>query len=156
MRRVRLALTIVSIVLLSACACGRAAKGGVADGGALGEGNVPIAQPGNELPDVHFDFDSSALSEGTRASLGESSRYLLDNPEKKVIVEGHCDERGTAEYNYALGQRRAQSVYDYLRSLGVKGEQMDTVSYGEDVPLNPASNEEAWAMNRRAHFGDAK
>ena len=77
---------------------------------------------------------------------------MLQNEGIKVEVEGHCDERGTNEYNMALGERRATAAADYLRSLGVSGDRMRTVSYGEELPLDPRHNEEAWAKNRRVHF----
>lgn len=153
MRRVRLVLLLTSMVCLSACACWKSAAGGAGSAGdAMGEGNIPLAQPGDELGDINFAFDSSALSSTAKGILTENSQWILDNPESNVVVEGHCDERGTKEYNYALGQRRAQAAYDFLRSLGVKQGQMETISYGEDLPLDPRSSEEAWAKNRRSHF----
>jgi peptidoglycan-associated lipoprotein len=118
----------------------------------MGEGNIPIATPGEELKDAHFSFDSAALSAGAQATLRENAQWLNDNPDVKVVIEGHCDERGTAEYNMALGERRAKAVYDFVRSLGVARERMKTISYGEEMPLDPRSTEDAWAKNRRGHF----
>ena len=80
------------------------------------------------------------------------ARYLLDHPKISVIIEGHCDERGTREYNLVLGEQRALSTRRFLISLGMSPDRLHTVSYGEDKPLDPASNEEAWAKNRRAEF----
>ena len=77
---------------------------------------------------------------------------MFDNPGRNVVVEGHSDERGTSEYNMALGMRRAQSVSDYLRTLGVPRTQLEAASFGEEIPLDPQSNESAWSVNRRAHF----
>ncbi|MCL4143640.1 UNVERIFIED_CONTAM: hypothetical protein GTU68_009338 [Idotea baltica] len=118
----------------------------------MGEGNIPVAEPGRELSDVNFEFNSADLQEEVKEGLRNNSQWLLDNPDTDVVVEGHCDERGTAEYNMALGMRRAQSVYDYMRSLGVDESQMSRVSYGEELPLDPGSSELAWSKNRRAHF----
>jgi len=77
---------------------------------------------------------------------------LSKNPNLKIQIEGHCDERGTAEYNLALGQRRANSAMKYLISLGIPAGRLSTISYGEEKPLDPAHNDEAWAKNRRGHF----
>jgi len=104
------------------------------------------------LQDVHFDLDASALSEEARGILAGNATWLKQNPGVKIQVEGHCDERGTEEYNLALGQRRAQAVKDYLMSLGLEEARLKTISYGESLPLDPGHTEEAWAKNRRAHF----
>ncbi len=156
MKRIRLVLVLTAIVLLCACSKSGRGTGATDDLGGAGEGNIPLAEPGSELKDVNFDFDSSSLGAGEQARLRENSRWLLDNPAKSVVVEGHCDERGTIEYNLALGERRARSAYDFLRSLGVKNAQMKTVSYGKELPLDPGHSEAAWAKNRRAHFSMAK
>lgn len=139
--------------MLFAAACSKSGKGGAGSpDDYAGEGNIPLAQQGDELKDVHFAFDSSALSSQSKSLLSENARWLNDNPNQQVIIEGHCDERGTIEYNLALGDRRANSVRDYMRSLGITPTRMTTRSYGEELPLDPASNEAAWAKNRRAHF----
>ncbi len=104
------------------------------------------------LKDVHFTFDSDELDETARQTLVENSKWLQSNPGVKAVIEGHCDERGTEDYNLALGKRRANAVRSYLISLGVKPGRMSTVSYGENIPLDPGHNEAAWALNRRAHF----
>lgn len=104
------------------------------------------------LKDVHFDFDRYDIREQDAQILKENAAILLKYPEVKVQIEGHCDERGTAEYNLALGERRANSVKKYLISLGVPAERLSTISYGKEMPLDPRHNEEAWAKNRRAHF----
>lgn len=150
MRTVQLALVVMLLLTLSACsAFGKRGSGSPED---YGDGNIPIAREGSELGDVHFAFDSAALTEQGKAELKENATWLADNPGQQVVVEGHCDERGTAEYNLALGERRARSVYDFLRGLGVKSERMSTISYGEELPLDPGHGEEAWQKNRRAHF----
>ena len=102
-----------------------------------------------KLQPIYFKFDSSSLNKDSKQKLGDNANYLKQNPSKKATLEGHCDERGTNEYNMALGQRRARSAFDYLRSLGIPAEQMSTVSFGEENPADPGHNEAAWAKNRR-------
>jgi peptidoglycan-associated lipoprotein len=114
--------------------------------------NIPMAQMGDLLQDVHFAFDSSALESPARGVLRENNEWLAGYSDSAIEIEGHCDERGTTEYNLALGMRRAEAVHDYLRTLGVASTRMTTVSYGEEVPLDPELSPSAWAQNRRAHF----
>ena len=104
------------------------------------------------LRDINFDFDSFTIRPDAREILKVNADYLLKHRMSSIVTEGHCDERGTAEYNMALGERRAQETKKFLVNLGVKESMIKTVSYGEERPLDPASNEEAWAKNRRAHF----
>jgi peptidoglycan-associated lipoprotein len=104
------------------------------------------------VSDINFDFDSSSIRPDAREILQVNASYLLKHRVSSVIIEGHCDERGTAEYNMALGERRAQETKKYLVNLGIKESIMKTISYGSERPLFPDSNEEAWAKNRRAHF----
>ncbi len=106
----------------------------------------------SEFADIHFDFDQSFIREDAKPTLREVADYLKANPAASILIEGHCDERGTAEYNIALGERRATSTKAYLVSLGVKPGALSTVSFGEEKPLDPGHGEEAWAKNRRAHF----
>ena len=104
------------------------------------------------LRDVLFHFDSADLDGEARAVLEANAAWLLRYPTVEILVEGHCDERGTVEYNLALGEERARAARDYLESLGVAGDRMRTISYGKEFPLDPAPNEEAWRINRRAHL----
>jgi peptidoglycan-associated lipoprotein len=106
----------------------------------------------DKLERIHFAFDRFTLSAAARDTLAANAAYLQTNPGVKVDIEGHCDERGSDEYNLALGQRRAQAARDYLVSLGVPPERLETVSYGEEKPLDSAGGEKAWAENRRAEF----
>jgi len=101
---------------------------------------------------VHFDFDKSEIRPDQRPILDRKARFLLAYTSVRIQIEGHADERGTVEYNIALGHRRSQSAKDYLVSLGVAASRIDTVSYGEERPLDPGHNEVAWAKNRRAKF----
>ncbi len=104
------------------------------------------------LKRVHFDFDRAEIRADQRASLQENAVWLRDHADVRILLEGHCDERGTREYNLSLGDRRAQATRDYLVSLGIAAERVETVSYGEERPRASGSNEEAWAQNRRAEF----
>jgi len=105
-----------------------------------------------ENEDVHFEFDSITLSPAAQEILRKKARWLSENPGHFVTIEGHCDNRGTNEYNLALGDRRAHSARMFLVDLGIDESRMQTISYGEERPLDPGENEEAWARNRRAHF----
>ncbi|HMO18287.1 MAG TPA: peptidoglycan-associated lipoprotein Pal [Oligoflexia bacterium] len=113
------------------------------------EDNLSMGDANPNLKPIYFAFDSSSLSAQAKQVLKENADYLSANPGTKVVLEGHCDERGTDEYNLALGERRARSAFEYLRSLGVSKDRMSTVSYGESRPADAASNEAAWARNRR-------
>jgi len=105
-----------------------------------------------ESEHVYFDFDKSELKPEARETLNKKAAWLRANPEYKVRIEGNCDERGTNEYNMALGERRANAAWKYLNALGVSGNRMSTISYGEERPADPGHNEEAWAKNRRDEF----
>jgi peptidoglycan-associated lipoprotein len=104
------------------------------------------------LKPVYFELDSSDLSAANQKVLGEDAALLKRYPGWTVTVEGHCDERGTAEYNLALGERRAMAARAYLVSLGIAADRLRTVSYGKEFPFDPGHDEAAWAKNRRAHF----
>lgn len=105
-----------------------------------------------ENEDVLFEFDSAKLSDEAQNILRKKAEWLKENPRARIIIEGHCDERGTDEYNLALGDRRAYSSKSFLLDLGIDDSRITTVSYGEERPLDPGSGEDAWAKNRRAHF----
>ena len=106
----------------------------------------------SQFDDVRFDFDKSEVNGDGRKTCQTVADYLKKNPKAKLLIEGHCDERGTAEYNLALGERRATAVMTYLVSLGVPKAALSTVSFGKEKPLDPGHDEGAWAKNRRAHF----
>lgn len=102
--------------------------------------------------DIHFEFDSSALLSDAQEILQKKAEWLRNNTNVRVVIEGYCDERGTNEYNLALGERRAASAKAYLTDLGISGSRLTTISYGEERPLDSGHNEEAWSKNRRTHF----
>lgn len=102
--------------------------------------------------DIYFDFDKSNLLLLAQDDLRRKAEWLRSNPKVSVIIEGHCDERGTNEYNLALGDRRSESARNFLVDLGIKGSRLTTISYGEERLVDSGHNEEAWAKNRRAHF----
>ncbi len=105
-----------------------------------------------ENEDIYFDFDSIQLTPQAQEILTKKAKWLRDNPAATVTIEGHCDNRGTNEYNLALGEGRAQSAKIFLMDLGVDVSKLRTISYGEERPLDPQQTESAWAKNRRAHF----
>lgn len=109
-------------------------------------------QAGGPLQDVFFGYDSFELSVETRQTLQENADWLQTNTGVKVEVEGHCDDRGTVEYNLALGAKRARAARDYLITLGVSPERFSTISYGEELPQCTDLNESCWRQNRRGHF----
>jgi peptidoglycan-associated lipoprotein len=102
--------------------------------------------------DIFFEFDSAVLLAEAQEILRKKAEWLINNPEATATIEGHCDERGTNEYNLALGERRAESAKAFLVDLGVQGSRLSSISYGEERPVDPGHNEEAWAKNRRGHF----
>jgi peptidoglycan-associated lipoprotein len=104
------------------------------------------------LQDVFFDTDSYELKPEAKQSLVANAEWLKEYPSVKVLVEGHCDERNTREYNLALGERRASAVEEYLVLLGVSPDRVRTISYGEERPFAVGHDESAWQLNRRAHF----
>jgi len=102
--------------------------------------------------DVFFDYDKAALTDETKRALTENAAWLRGNPQARITVEGHCDERGTSEYNLGLGDRRAKAVRDYLVAAGIEGSRIRTLSYGKERPFVQGHDESAWRWNRRAHF----
>lgn len=130
----------------------RAIEGESATGSDLSDWPASVSDEGGPLEDIHFDYDSANLTDTARVVLEKHALWLQSHREAKVSVEGHCDERGTVEYNLALGEQRARAARDYLESLGVAADRLRTVSYGKERPLDPGTGEQAWARNRRAHF----
>lgn len=111
-----------------------------------------VAQERGYVQDAFFDYDASTLSPDAQTALTNSATWLKKNAQYNLLVEGHCDERGTEQYNLALGDRRANTAKTFLAALGVDGARMRTVSYGEERPFEQGHDESAWAKNRRAHL----
>jgi peptidoglycan-associated lipoprotein len=105
-----------------------------------------------KLASVLFAYDSAMLSTKEQTKIEQAGQYLLDHPDRVMHVDGHCDERGSNEYNLSLGEQRAQSVRKFLIDLGIDGTRIQTRSFGKEKPLDPAHNEEAWTKNRRGEF----
>lgn len=119
---------------------------------ALQKGTLGKSAEEGPLRDINFDFDRYDLRPDAREILKGHAAWLKANPQSRVEVEGHCDERGTSEYNLALGAKRAESAKRYLIDLGISPSTLSTISYGEELPLCREQNEACWAKNRRAHF----
>lgn len=111
-----------------------------------------VEEKASPLRDIFFDFDRSLLRADMKKSLAENARWLKAHPGALIIIEGHCDERGTVEYNQALGQRRAASVKSYLVAAGISAKRIKVISYGKERPFAAGHDESAWQWNRRAHF----
>ena len=129
--------------------------GGPGAGGAVARPCPPAALPPSlrsALRDINFQFDQYGLTDDAKATLDELGQALKANPQFAVTIEGHADERGTVEYNIALGEQRAQAAKAYLVALGIDASRVDTISYGEQQPVDAGHDELAWAINRRAHF----
>lgn len=118
----------------------------------LKAGKAPITSASSPLKDVLFEFDSYDLRGNARDVLRGNAEWLKSNPSSRIEVEGHGDERGTSEYNLALGAKRSQTAKDYLVSLGISPERISTISYGEEIPVCTEPNENCWRQNRRARF----
>lgn len=104
------------------------------------------------LESIYFDYDQAVIVEGQKEIMLKNSQWLKANPQARIKIEGNCDERGTAEYNLALGQRRADAAKDFLEGLGINSKRMQTISYGFERPLQQGHDEAAWAKNRRVDF----
>jgi peptidoglycan-associated lipoprotein len=127
------------------------------------ESSLPSPDPDTAAPDlqaqfadqagdrIYFAFDSFDLNPESDATLQQQAIWLRQHPETRVLLAGNCDERGTRDYNLALGARRAAAAKDRLVALGVEARRLDTISYGKDRPIDPGSSEEAWARNRNTH-----
>ena len=122
----------------------------VAEPGETKRAPATVVQPA--LRTVYFDYDSAQLTDETKETLRENANWLREHPQVEVQAQGHCDERGTVEYNFNLGQRRAESVKSFLGSLGISPNRIHTISYGEERPAVQGHVEESWRLNRRVEF----
>ncbi|MEO1091082.1 MAG: peptidoglycan-associated lipoprotein Pal [Pseudomonadota bacterium] len=152
----RLLAVLACILVLAGCARNTPEEP-VLDSAVTGAGNASGPLAGSQAAlqaaagdTVYFAFDSSVVRPESQAVLRQQAAWLQQNPNVRVAIEGHTDERGTREYNIALGERRANAVRTYLIGLGVPASQMTTVSYGEERPASVGSGEQSWAANRRA------
>ena len=165
-RRIAALALIFAFAVLPGCSKKKAADEDVYNGNAAGMGESDTAHGSLDqyrkgslgrdeqgpLADVHFAYDSIELSDNARELLRTNADWLRDHPKAKVEIEGHCDSRGTIEYNLALGAKRANAVRDYLTSLGVSSDRLTTISYGKELQICQEETESCWAENRRAHF----
>jgi peptidoglycan-associated lipoprotein len=117
-----------------------------------GQGIEPETQPSSKFSAIYFDFDKYSLRDDAKADLKKNIDVMKQDQNIKITVEGHCDERGTVEYNLALGERRAKSARDYMVNMGVKANRVSTISYGKERPKEFGHDEDAWAKNRRDEF----
>jgi peptidoglycan-associated lipoprotein len=153
------------VVALSGCPSKtkKGGPGGEDGAGGLGEqglagSSLSRAQRGlgpeedGVLKDVHFGYDSADVDPGERDRLAQNIEWLRDNARAKIELEGHCDSRGTIEYNLGLGAKRAKAVKDYLAGQGVGADRLSTISYGKELPLCQDESDACWARNRRVHF----
>jgi peptidoglycan-associated lipoprotein len=148
--------TIFALILVSACAKKKPASIYDSAQGTVGEGSLEQYRRGalgdeGPLHDVHFDYDSYELKGDARDALRSNADWLRQNGSGRVEIEGHCDSRGTIEYNLALGAKRASAVREYLVGLGIPADRLTTISYGKELPLCTEENEGCWAQNRRGH-----
>jgi peptidoglycan-associated lipoprotein len=157
-------LFLVFFTISCSASSGGASKPGMGEGGTLsdedlalsaanyGDGNIPQANAGGVFADIYFGYDSSVIAPEYQKQLQSNAQVLASDPSLKVEVEGHCDSRGTNEYNLALGEERAKAVASMLVNFGANPKQISTISYGEEIPIDPSDNEQAYQKNRRVHF----
>jgi len=144
-------IVLVVFASLALSACSTAKKSGVSTSGDVYTGSETIEYLASGVPDrVFFATNKTSLTTASRETLRKQATYLRKNKELNITIEGHADERGTREYNLALGDRRANSAKDYLMTYGISGKRISVISYGKEKPVNTASTPLAWSQNRRA------
>jgi peptidoglycan-associated lipoprotein len=152
MRKVQIMLALSALVVAVGCASKEKKGDESGSGGMTGKGQGGYGAGSNNLQPVYFDFDKYDIRQDAKATLDEHVKYLKANMDVNIQLEGHCDERGSEEYNLALGERRALAVRDFLVNKGISSSRFTFISYGEERPVDPRHNETAWALNRRAEF----
>ncbi len=152
MKSLMRSLFIPTMFFLGACCCGEDVVVAPLAPAAPPPPPPPVQMILPALGDIFYDFDKSELRTDAVEQLRQNANWMQERRSNTVIIEGHCDERGTSEYNLALGERRANIARDYIVNLGIAPVRLKTVSYGEEKPFATGSNEDAWAQNRRAHF----
>jgi peptidoglycan-associated lipoprotein len=167
-RAASVALVVVSLALggcsskqkNAGAGAGGPGSGGIGDNGLGGAGggslnkfaNGTMGGPNGPLSDIHFGYNDATIQPQDNEVLKSNADYLSKNAAVRVQIEGHCDDRGSEEYNIALGARRAQAAKDYLSTLGIAADRMSTISYGKELPLCTEETDDCWAQNRRDHF----
>jgi len=159
------AVGVLALAIGAGCDSSSKTKPGTDATGERTDGTKPSDNDGDGIPDkpmdsmssynladIHFDFDRYDLRAQDRETLSRHAQWLTDNASTRILIEGHCDERGTVEYNLALGEKRARTAKDFLENYGVSSSRLEMVSYGKERPLDPGHDETAWAKNRRASF----
>ena len=165
MKRIGLLLLGMALVLVYAGGCGKkpqpaAEKPPVTDtktepqdtSGRIQPGDVDVEPTATTFQKIYFDFDRYYVRDDAKAALENNAKVLRGNKNMRILIEGHCDERGTVEYNLALGERRASSARQYLIDLGIEGNRISTISYGKERPVAFGHDEAAWQQNRRGEF----
>lgn len=162
MKGLTVPLVLILVVALAGCCCPKKQEVAPAPAAPAPAPAPTAAAPEADLEDlahqagallpIYFDFDKYNIKDGEVAKLDKTADWLGKNPTVKIRIEGNCDERGTNEYNLALGEKRASSAQSYLLKLGIAADRMSTVSYGEEKPVAQGHNEEAWSQNRRDDF----
>jgi peptidoglycan-associated lipoprotein len=167
----RTAIAVLTIIVLAGAGCSSkkseagagagagSGQGGVGQQGMGGSDSLSQLQKGTlgageqgPLSDIHFDYNDAVVRTQDGEILKRNADWLQKNPETRVQIEGHCDDRGSEEYNLALGAKRAQAAKDYLATLGVDASRLSTISYGKELPLCSDQTDDCWAQNRRDHF----
>ena len=155
LKNLLLLLVVLCLVFLGSCKSGKQVDGTLPGAELSSESNETHDEGGeveNEMQRIHFDYDKYNIRHDAAAIVEKNAEYLKSNPTIWIQIEGHCDERGSAEYNLALGEKRASAVKDYLIKLGIEKKRLSVISYGEEKALEAGSDEHAWSMNRRAEF----
>jgi peptidoglycan-associated lipoprotein len=136
---------------VDATGTGVSGPGGTGEGGLTGRG-TQVSEAQNRLQTIYFDYDAFDLRSDAQETLKANAKVIEQYPDVRIQIQGHCDERGSEEYNLALGDKRARSARDYLVNLGISGERLTTISFGEERPVDPGQTEEAYGKNRRDEF----